>query len=234
VFPLVVPAALAYRLPAPTWQEQAVRVWPLAAALVYLLPVGTFPYHSLQGLSLPLSILAVAGVVSVWPRPRPWLVVAAVFVLTVPGFIHKLELPRNNIRENVYAYYILEDEGRALDWMENDPRPGGVLAAEYASNMVPFRTGREVYQGALSWTPDYGEKLGKSNALFDGKLPPAEARAYVRGSRARFLFASCRPAADLTSTLGPLLARTHRFGCATVYELRPHPDMAQAAGPPDS
>jgi hypothetical protein len=233
VFPLVVPAALAYRLPAPTWQEQAVRVWPLAAALVYLLPVGTFPYHSLQGLSLPLSILAVAGVVSVWPRPRPWLVVAAIFVLTVPGFIHKLELPRNNIRENVYAYYILEDEGRALDWMENDPRPGGVLAAEYASNMVPFRTGREVYQGALSWTPDYGEKLGKSNALFDGKLPPAEARAYVRGSRARFLFASCRPAADLTSTLGPLLARTHRFGCATVYELRPHPDMARAAGAPD-
>ena len=29
--PLAVPAALAYRLPAPSWQEIAVRVWPLAA-----------------------------------------------------------------------------------------------------------------------------------------------------------------------------------------------------------
>ena len=233
VFPLALPAALAYRLPAPTWQDLALRVWPFAAALVYLLPVGTFPYHSLQGLALPLSILAVAGVAGVAPRPRPWLVVAAVFVLTVPGFIHKLELPRNNIRENVYAYYILEDEGRALDFLEGDPRPGGVLAAEYASNMVPFRTGREVYQGALSWTPDYGMKLAKSNALFDGKLDVADARDYVRGSDARFLFASCRPAADLEPTLGPLLARTRRFGCATVYELRPRPDMARAAGAPD-
>ena len=32
VAPLALPAVLAYRLPAPSWQEQAVRVWPLAAA----------------------------------------------------------------------------------------------------------------------------------------------------------------------------------------------------------
>jgi hypothetical protein len=61
----------------------------------------------------------------------------------------------------------------------------------------------------------------------------ADARDYVRGSDARFLFASCRPAADLEPILGPLLARTRRFGCATVYELRPRPDMARAAGAPD-
>ena len=32
-------------------------------------PVGTFPYHAFQGLALPLAILAVQGVVSVWPHP---------------------------------------------------------------------------------------------------------------------------------------------------------------------
>ena len=69
--PLALPAALAYRTPARDWQDIAVRVWPFAALLVYLLPVGTFPYHSFQGLAIPLSILAVQGVVSVWPRPRP-------------------------------------------------------------------------------------------------------------------------------------------------------------------
>ncbi len=233
VFPLVLPALLAYRLPAPTWQDLAVRVWPLAAVVVYFAPVGTFPYHSIQGLSLPLSVLAVQGVTSVWARPRRALVLAALVVLTVPGFIHKLELPRNNIRENVYAYYILPDEGHALDWLERDPRPGGVLAPEYASNMVPYRTGREVYQGALSWTPDYGKKLARSNALFDGKMPVGQSRAYVRGSNARFLFSSCRPSADMRPILGPLLARTHHFGCATVYELRERPAMARAAGAPD-
>ncbi len=68
--PLAVPAALAYRTPARDWQAVALRVWPFAALVVYLQPAGTFPYHSFQGLAIPLSILAVQGVLSVWPRPR--------------------------------------------------------------------------------------------------------------------------------------------------------------------
>ena len=61
IAPLALPAILAYRIPADGWQEKAVRVWPLAALVVYLLPFGTFPYHSFQGLAIPLSILAVQG-----------------------------------------------------------------------------------------------------------------------------------------------------------------------------
>ena len=38
------------------------RVWPLAALAVYLAPVGTFPYHAFQGMSIPLAVLAVQGV----------------------------------------------------------------------------------------------------------------------------------------------------------------------------
>jgi hypothetical protein len=233
VFPLVVPAAPAYRLPAPTWQDLAVRVWPLAALVVYLMPVGTFPYHAFQGLALPLGVLAVLGVRSVWPKPRPPLVAAALFLITVPGFIHKLELPRANIKNNIYPYYLLRDEQRALDWLERDPRPGGVLSAEYLSNVVPYRTGRETYLGAVSWTPNYLLRLAKSNLLFDGRLPRRESRAYVRGSKARFLLTSCRPSADLADTLGTMVARTHRFGCARVYELRLRPGMTAAAGSPD-
>jgi hypothetical protein len=233
MFPLVIPAALAYRLPADGWQELAVRIWPIAALVVYLLPIGTFPYHAIQGLALPLGILAVLGVTSVWPRPRPALVVAALFLLTVPGFIHKLELPRNNIKNNIYPYYLLRDEQRALDWLEHDPRRGGVLSAEYLSNVVPYRTGRETYLGALSWTPNYLVRLAKSNLLFEGRLPARESREYVRGSRARFLIASCRPSADLAPVLGSMLARVHDFGCARVYELRVRPAMVAAAGSAD-
>ncbi|HEU0023383.1 MAG TPA: hypothetical protein VFQ12_02040 [Thermoleophilaceae bacterium] len=229
---LVVPAALAYRLPAPTWQEQAVRVWPFAAAVVYLAPFGTFPYHAIQGLALPLGILAVQGVASV-ARPRPALVVAALVLLTVPGFAHKLELPRNSIHDNIYPYYLLEGERQALDALERDPRPGGVLAAEYGANLVPYRTGRESYLGALSWTPDFPQRLRRSNHLFEGRLTGAAARGFVRESRARFLFASCRPSADLRPVLGSMLRSARQFGCATLYELHERPEMARAAGAPD-
>ena len=231
--PLVAPAALAYRLPAEGWQELAVRAWPLACVVVYLLPAGTFPYHAIQGIQLPLSILAVQGVMSLGWKPRPVLVVGVLLVMTIPGFIHKIGLARVNIQENLYPYYVFPDEKRALESLENDPRPGGVLAAEYASNMIPYQTGREAYVGALSWSPNFDQRRDMANKLFDGKMTAVEARQFVGETRARFLFDSCRTAADLSDDLRPLLARVRDFGCARVYELRETPAMSRAAGPPD-
>jgi hypothetical protein len=221
LLPLAAPAAFAYRLPAPSWQEQAVRLWPFAALLVYLAPVGTFPYHSFQGLAIPLSILAVQGAAAVWPRPRPTLVVAAIAVMTLPGFAHKMQVFANSIRVAGDPYFIYPDEQRALAALAGDPRPGGVLSAGYAGSMIPFKTGREVYVGALSWTPDWRVRHRRADRLFEGHMGPSEARAFVRSVPVRFLFEDCRPGVgDLTRTLRPLLAETHRYGCAAVYVLR--------------
>jgi hypothetical protein len=225
--PLAVPAALAYRSPARDWQSLAVRVWPLAALVVYLQPTGTFPYHAFQGLAIPLSILAVQGVLSVWPRPRPVLVVAALGLMIVPGTIHKAEVAVNSVRAAGDPYFVFGDEQRALDALERDPRPGGVLAPAYGGHMLPYKTGREVYVGALSWTPDWEQRVKETRALFEFGLPPQRARALVRASGARFVFVDCRPGLrDLEAALGPLLEDVRRFGCATVYVLRPHAGTA--------
>ena len=225
--PLAVPAALAYRLPARDWQAVALRVWPFAALAVYLQPGGTFPYHSFQGLAIPLSILAVQGVLSVWQRPRAWLVVAALALMIVPGTIHKMQVVVNSVRSAGDPYFVFAGEQRALDALERDPRPGGVLAPAYGGHMLPYRTGREVYVGALSWTPDWEERVIETQALFEDGMPAARARALVRGSGARFAFVDCRPGLlDLEATLGPLVEDTRRYGCATVYVLRRHAGTA--------
>jgi hypothetical protein len=233
VLPLAAPAALAYRLPAPSWQELAVRLWPLAALVVYLQPSGTFPYHAFQGLALPLSILAVQGVVSVWPRPRRALAVAAVGLMIVPGLAHKLEVAADTVHAGAEPYFIYPDEHRALQALEDDPRRGGVLGPLYAGFMLPYTTGRETYVGALSWSPGFEERRERADALFEGRLTGASARAFVRSTRARFLFADCRELADLDAVLRPLIERVRRYGCATVYTLRPRAAMARAAGRPD-
>jgi hypothetical protein len=234
VAPLALPAALAYRLPARDWQEQAVRVWPLAIAAVYLLPFGTFPYHSLQGLAIPLSILAVQGVTSVGWRPSRAVIVAMLALMTLPGIAHRLDIARNSVQSGGDPYWVFPDEQDALRFLEDDPRPGGTLGPTYAGYMLPAFTGRETWVGAYSWTPDWVERAGLANDLFEGRLTGEEARRFVVSTRVRFLFADCRPLADLEATLRPLLAEVHRFGCATVYELRERPGMAEAAGPPDS
>ncbi|MEA2333266.1 MAG: hypothetical protein QOH58_3404 [Thermoleophilaceae bacterium] len=228
--PLAAPAALAYRLPARSWQEMAVRIWPIAVLAVFLQPGGTFPYHALQGLALPLAILAVQGVVSVQPRPRTALVVAALAVLILPGLAHKLEIAATNIQRGEYPYFITAGERRALDSLEADPRPGGVLARRYAGYFIPYTTGRETYLGALSWTPDYGVRTAYSEALFANGLTREKARAFVRGSRARFLFVECGSGARLEPVLGPMIEQVRRFGCARVYVLRERPAMLQAVG----
>jgi hypothetical protein len=232
--PLAVPAALAYRLPAPSFQEKAVRVWPLAAMAVYLLPFGTFPYHAFQGLAIPLSILAVQGALTVWREPRPLAVVALLFSMTVPGIAHKLEVSVHSIRSAGDPFWIFDDEVRALRFIERDPRPGGVLGPVYAGYMLPYTTGRETWIGALSWTPDWRGRQRLADGVVDGTLRGKAAQDVVRASRARYVFVDCRPGlADLELELGPLLAEVHRFGCASVYVVKDRPELAGAAGRPD-
>jgi hypothetical protein len=231
VLPLAAPAALAYRLPSKGWQEWAVRVWPFAALVVYFQPTGTFPYHSFQGLSIPLSILAVQGVASVWPRPRVWIVVTALAVLILPGTVHRIDVARQSIQAAGDPYFVFEGEQQAMDALEADPRPGGVLAPAYSGHMLPYKTGREVYVGALSWTPDWDLRVRLTQRLFEEEMPPAQARHFVRATGARFVFVDCRPGLrDLRSELRPLLEEVRPYGCATLYVLRRHPGTVLTGG----
>jgi hypothetical protein len=225
--PLAVPAALAYRGRIRDWQEIAVRLWPFAALVVYLLPFGTFPYHSFQGLAIPLSILAVQGVVSVWPKPRPAIVIAALLVMTLPGIAHKLEVAVNSVRAAGDPYFVFSGEQQAMDWLERDQRPGGVLAPAYGGHMLPYKTGREVYVGALSWTPDWQQRVDDTQRLFEGAPDRAWARDFVRRSGARFIFVDCRPGLlDLAPVLDDVVEDVRRFGCASVYVVRRHAGTA--------
>jgi hypothetical protein len=235
VAPLALPALLAYRLPAPTWQEKAVRIWPFAAFLVYLLPLGTFPYHSFQGLAIPLSILAVQGVLTVWRHPRPLAVAGLLLLMTVPGIAHKLQVSIHSIRSAGDPFWVFPGEVDAMKAIERDPRPGGVLGSVYAGYMLPSRTGRETWIGALSWTPDWrGRQRLADGLIVDGTVRGAQARELVERTHARFVFVDCRPGLqDLRAELQPILESTRRFGCATVYTVKDRPDMARAAGRPD-
>ncbi len=236
LIPLALPALFAYRLKAPSWQDVALRVWPLAILAVYLAPTGTFPYHSWQGLMLPLAILAVIGVQSLPIRTPRWAVISVVGLLTIPGTAHKIEVFYNSVHSAADPYWVFPGEVEALNALENDPRPGGVLAPSYSSLLVPARTGRETYVGPFSWTPNWSQRAITANDLFEGRLRGPEARAFVIASRARWLLADCRlkDVSALDRSLAPLLARPPaRFGCATLYELRDRPEMAAAADRPD-
>src|SRR6185436_17449492 len=73
--------------------------------------------------------LAVQGVVSVWRHPKPLIVAAALAVMTVPGFVHKVQASANSIHVAGDPFFVFPDEVRALKALEADPRARGLHRA---------------------------------------------------------------------------------------------------------
>ena len=93
--------------------------------------------------------------------------------------------------------------------------------------MLPYKSGREVYVGALSWTPGWQQRVDDTQRLFEGAPDGVWARAFVRRTGARFIFVDCRPGLlDLAPVLDAVLEDVRRFGCASVYVVRRHTGTA--------
>jgi hypothetical protein len=235
IAPLVLPAVFAYRLRVRAFQDLAVRIWPLVGLGVYWLisyaHVGTFPIHSFQGLTIPLAILAVIGVRSLVPDWTPVAraaAAAAVGLLIVPALVWKMNDARRSLDQNavVFAgapantYFLQRGESDALRFVNDDPRPGGVLTQFYLGQLVPAETGRHTWVGAVSWTPNIVSRISAVDRLFAGALAPAKATAFVRSTGARFVISSCQDHVHLASLLRAIVETQHRSGCADVLYVR--------------
>ena len=177
-----------------------------------MLPVGTFPYHAFQGLTLPLVVLGVLA----WRqhlrnRALPlWPALAVAFLLIVPGTAYRVDNIRKAVAVGRQPHFLTDGEHDALTALSRDKRPGGVLTPVYMGLLVPAYTGRETWVGAGSWSPDFNARQQDTENLFDGRLSPAQAQALVQRSGARFLLSDCHGRADITRTV----ARLHRSSAA--------------------
>jgi hypothetical protein len=220
--PLALPAAFAYRRPARDFGDVALRVWPVAGLVIFYQPAGTFPFHAFQGLSFPLSVLAVIALRE-WLGERPVPVaaaVAAVLFLCVLGTAYRANELREAVNYGLQPFFLEPDEREALRYIESLPEPGGVLTPVYSGIVLPAYTGRETYIGAGSWTPDADRRREDAEDLFGGRMSATEARAFVRRSGARFLYSDCHGRANIDRIVRAFTGPPHRIGCATVYTVR--------------
>ncbi len=216
--PLALFAVAAPRRPGADVQERMLWLWPPATAIVYAISFTQgYGLHSVEGLSLPLGILAVRG----WQRLNlpAGLAATAVLAATLPGLIFAAESEHRTIRSDQQPFLLRSDEVRALAFLDRAPGDGGVLSSERLAAAVPAYTGRRTWQGHLTWTPDFPTRAAEVNDLFAGRLGSGAAQAFVRRVDAGFLLADCAERRDLAPVLGPVVRTVHRFGCASVYEL---------------
>ncbi len=225
--PLVLPAALAYRRRPVSFLGVATRTWPIAAIGVFVASssdLSATPLHAFEGVTIPLAVLAVEGVrraaFSRLPRRR-LLGALAVALATVPATAYELGSARSLVAPSAgNANFITGDERRALEYLEQDRQPGGVITRFYLGAVVPAETGRRTYVGDCLWSePNCTDRAQDAQELLDGSFDSRTARAFVLQARARFVLADCQSQADLVQLLGPIVRSVHRFGCASVYEV---------------
>lgn len=215
----------------------ALWTWVLAALAVYLLVgagLGTFPYHALQGVTIPLAVLAVRALARLTvPRGvavlASMLAVVAVLLCARAGYADALQ----KLTSGQVPSLLVPGERDALRFVEHAPA-GGVLSTAYLGPIVPALTGKPVWFGELSWTPDFFDRGDVADRVFGAPhrlvglvgagpsrpLTPAARLSIVRRTGARYLVADCASPPALLGQLAPLVRRTRRFGCARVLELR--------------
>jgi len=218
--PLAVPALAGLRALDPGPWRTVLVAWPVIAVLIYLLS-NEFPYHALEGITIPLAVLAVAGWRR-WPRRARlrWLGAIAILAVVLPGAALEITTLHHSLRTAAAAYWMPSSDHDALTYLDRAHGGGGVLAPYAIGIAVPAFTGRRTWVGEFSWTPDFGVRVEEADAFFQGRTTPGQARSFVEAVGARYALADCGAQADLPRLLGPLVVATARFGCASVYTLR--------------
>ncbi len=185
LLPLAVPAVWGVRaIPRGTIRTLLV-AWPLASLAVFLVS-PQFRYHALQGITLPLAVLAVAGCAQV-PRAR-LLGIVALVAAVVAGPAFELTTLRDSLHSGFAPYAFKPDERRALAYLDHVPTPGGVLSRYYLGMAIPAYTGRRTWMGETTWTPDFVKRRAEAELAFDGR---ASIVSLVSTLRPRFVLSDC-------------------------------------------
>ena len=227
--PLLAFALLGYRGRPVDFVELLLRAWIPATLVIWVFSasaLGAAPLHAVNGLPVPMAVLAVLGVRRVGLDRLPGarvLAVLAIAVGVVPGTVYTMAQAHQFTNPTPgNSNFITRDESRALNYLHADPTPGGVLSGSYLGAAIPGITGRSDFVGDCVWSePSCFARRQMVDRLRRGRLSGAQARAFVADSGARFLLTECGIRIDLRRQLGDLVVSRRRFGCATVYQLAP-------------
>jgi hypothetical protein len=221
VFVALVPLSLAVagidRTRLRSLKERQLVIWPLVALFCYWkVDVSWQPYF-LLGATLPLAILTVRGVAAAGGRAfRTG--VALVLLLTLPGTAFALNLLRQREYGSTRGLYVMKSADRhALEYVDASARRGSVLASGFLAPAAWTFTGRRSWAATPFVSPEYAIGQVEAARLFAGAFGPRAAQGFVARTGAAFVIGGCG-SAPLDKTLRPLIASTHRFGCAAVYE----------------
>lgn len=216
------------------WREAKMRlpiVWALSTLLLIYAPVS-FARKMIEGVHLPLCILAAVGLVAVASKLpsrllRAGITLGVLLVLSLSSFqfvAWTLDNARDNnvSRANVLMppLYITSGDWQAMQFLQTQPRGKVVLCLPFIGNYVPRETGQTVFIGHWAETLHFQDKLGKALKFYSGQMSAEEAAEWLRKNHINFIFVGSYET-QLGARLPLALPVAYAKGGATIYAVPP-------------
>jgi hypothetical protein len=193
-------------------------LWPLMTfALVALRPPEL--YHSLEGLALPLGVLAVRA----WPTGQRWgprriafWSYAALIVVSAVLLTAKLLVFQRSPFDTAYSELRPSDVSAVRLAARLD---GGrlILTTKTLGSAIPMLADAPTWVGDQFWTPNGTIRESEAGDLFAGSDTAVRARQFVVATGALALVEPCGSVGRLEAELSVIGFRERAVGCARVY-----------------
>jgi len=182
-----------------------IAVWAVVALVSPYLPLA-FGRKMIEGIHLPLSLLAAGGLIALsnqisgklWPRLLPAMAVL-VFALSPLQFLRfcwatAFDDAPSRWTDGQPPHYFLRPEWdalKAIDALPETKKQGhAVLCLWYLGAYGPRETGMTFYLSHWDETLHFTDKIGLTEGFLSGRMAPETARAFLRANRISYVIVS--------------------------------------------
>ena len=206
-------------------------VWLIMSAVLVYVPVD-FQRRMIEGLYIPLGILATIGFFHIWQgtfAKRYGHALRTILIISCAVF-----LPMTNIQmvgQDIYLYKHMEglpyelsaDEQHALAWLhEQTPIHSVVLTSHYFGNFIPPYTLRRAYIGHGPQTIDLPRKAREVSAFYTGAWSLFTMQEFLEFNRIGYIYVGTKERAYgnmIDFTILPFLTEVFSSSSVQVYQV---------------
>lgn len=209
--------------------KKLILIWTSATVILIYLP-NDFQRRMIEGVHIPLAILAIAGLFGVAEMFKGkwylWIIYSSVIFLSFGSF-YSIQNDFAKIgTDSIQSYYysISKAESEGMKWLRNNTNGNdGILANWFYGNIIPGLTGRRVYLGHKAQSGNIDQKIYLINSfLLDADH--ANAVNFLKTNRINYIFLG-----NYDSMLkygfkpenNPFLKQVYSKNGVAIYKLKP-------------
>lgn len=219
VVPVILAAYAGVRRALADPRARALVLWTGATLLTVVIS-RSGEYRAIDGLAIPVAVLAVRG----WPAGasgrRKWAWAASLAALAPAAAFTAMALPYMLTPAMRQYTELGRSDIRAVALAARAAGGSPIIAPAALGTAIPALTDEPSWAGHPIWTPDPAVRLGQSGQLLSDLLTRAQADQLLGSTRSRALVQPCGWPGNLKPELAPLGFRELTTGCARVY-IRP-------------